>query len=122
VLQTRDSAVQSEDEINKKVGRTIAKQRKAAGYTQEQVSAHLDIGKEAFSRIERGINGVSVGKLFALAELFGCGIETFLIEAKRPLIDPATSADRLLVSLSNADRQLVFELVETLTARLRGAR
>jgi transcriptional regulator with XRE-family HTH domain len=114
--------VQSEDEINKKVGRTIAKKRKAAGYTQEQVSAHLDIGKEAFSRIERGINGVSVAKLFSLADLFGCGVETFFAEAARQLADQPDSTDRLLAGLSKADRQLVVQLVEKLADRLRSNR
>ncbi|MCY4754633.1 helix-turn-helix domain-containing protein [Pelomonas aquatica] len=112
--------MQSEDVINKRFGRTIAKKRKAAGYTQEQVSAHLEIGKEAFSRIERGINGVSVGKLFALADLFGCGVETFFVEAAP--VAKADSTDSLLAGLSEADRQLVVLIVEKLAARLKAPR
>lgn len=114
--------MQSEDEINKKVGRTIARRRKAAGYTQEQVSAHLEIGKEALSRIERGINGVSVSKLFALAELFGCGVETFFVEPARITVDQPDSTDSLLTGLSDLDRQLVVQIVERLTTRLRAHR
>lgn len=114
--------MQSEDEINKKVGRAIAKRRKAAGFTQEQVSVRLDIGKEAFSRIERGINGVSIGKLFALADFFGCGVETFFVDATRQLVDQPDSMDRLLVGLSAEDRQLVVQILETLTTRLKASR
>lgn len=114
--------MQSEDEINKKLGRTIAKKRKAAGYTQDEVSAHLDIGKEAFSRIERGISGASVSKLYALAELFECEVETFFVDGGRRQVDQTDSNERLFAGLSSADRQLVVQIVEKLTARLKAAR
>lgn len=113
--------MRSEDEINKKLGRTIAKRRKAAGYTQEETSAHLDIGKEAYSRIERGLTGASVSKLYALAELFECGIESFFVDGGQRQVDQTDLNERLFAGLNSADRQLVVQIVEKLTARLKAA-
>lgn len=110
--------MQSEDEINKKLGRAIARKRKASGYTQDDVSVHLDIGREAYSRIERGINGASIAKLYALAELFGCEVETFLTEASRSQSEHAVAIERLLSSLSNGDQKLLVRIVEALTPLL----
>ena len=114
--------MQSEDEINKKLGRTIAKKRKAAGYTQDAVSVHLDIGREAYSRIERGITGASVAKLHALAELFGCEVEAFLVETTRRHSEQFDAVERVLSGLSAVDQKLVVRIVEAVTPILKSAR
>jgi len=111
--------VNKEELINQRLGKTIAKKRKAAGYTQEQVAEHLGIGPEAFSRIERGKVGASVAKLFELATLFDCGVETFLVEGSRRTSEQAERMARLLAGLSSADRQLMVNLVDRLAQRLR---
>lgn len=108
-----------EELINQRLGKTIAKKRKAAGYTQEEVAEHLGIGPEAFSRIERGKVGASVSKLFELATLFDCGVETFLVEGSRRTSEQAERMARLLSGLSSADRQLMVNLVDRLAQRLR---
>lgn len=112
--------VSDEDEINKRLGKAIAKKRKAAGFTQDQVAEHLGIGKEAFSRIERGVVGASVAKLYALADLFKCGVETFLIEGSRRLTDQMESIDRAMTDLSPGDRHFVVQLVQQLGKRFKG--
>lgn len=111
--------VSKEELINQRLGKTIAKKRKAAGYTQEEVAEHLGIGPEAFSRIERGKVGASVAKLFELATLFDCGVETFLVEGSRRTSEQAERMARLLAGLSSADRQLMVNLVDRLAQRLR---
>ena len=113
--------MQSEDEINKRLGRTIARKRKAAKYTQDDVSVHLDIGREAYSRIERGITGASVAKLYALAELFDCEVESFLTEASRRPSDNAEAVERVLSNLSNVDQKLLVRIVEALAPVLKKA-
>jgi len=106
--------VQSEDEINKKLGRSIARRRKAAGFTQDDVSVHLDIGREAYSRIERGISGASVAKLYALAELFSCEVEMFFTDAHRSQSRQVEAVERLLSNLSSDEQKLVVRIVEAL--------
>ena len=41
--------------VNKRIGKTIARKRKIAGFTQQEVAEHFIMGNEAFSRIERGL-------------------------------------------------------------------
>lgn len=107
-----------EELINKKIGRTIAKKRKIAGYTQEEVSERLGIGSEAFSRIERGLTSPGIFKLYELADIFECGVETFLVEGSRRPSDQAGHLTKLMGQLSPADRQLVVGIVEKLVRRL----
>ncbi|WP_244141533.1 helix-turn-helix domain-containing protein [Burkholderia gladioli] len=107
-----------EELVNKTIGKTIAKKRNAAGYTQEQVAEHLGIGNEAFSRIERGLVSPGIFKLYEMAELFECGVETFLIEGSRRPTDQAEHMSQMLSRLSAPDRQMVVGIVEKLAVRL----
>lgn len=104
--------------INKKIGNTIARKRKNAGLTQEEVAEGLGLGTEAFSRIERGLVSPGIFKLYELADLFNCGVETFLIEGSRRSSDQASYIDQLLMRNSIADRQVIVSVVEKLSNHL----
>lgn len=104
--------------INQKLGKTIAHKRKVAGFTQEEVADRLGIGSEAFSRIERGLVSPGIPKLYELAELFECGVETFLVEGSRRPTDQAEYLARLIEHLSVADRSLIVAIAEKLARRL----
>ena len=108
-----------EELVNQRLGKTIARRRKAAGFTQDEVAERLGIGKEAFSRIERGIAGASVYRLFELADMFECGIESFLIEGSRRVTEQVELIDRHISGLSMADRQLMVQIVERLARRFK---
>ena len=108
-----------EELVNQRLGKTIARRRKAAGFTQDEVAERLGIGKEAFSRIERGIAGASVYRLFELADMFECGVESFLIEGSRRVTEQVELIDRHISGLSMADRQLMVQIVERLARRFR---
>jgi transcriptional regulator with XRE-family HTH domain len=108
----------SEQAVNKKIGRTIAKKRKATDLTQEEVAEHLGIGTEAFSRIERGLVSPGILKLYELADLFDCGVETFLVEGSRRPSDQAAYIDQMLARNSVLDRQLIVSMVEKLSNHL----
>ena len=105
--------------VNQRLGKTIAKRRLAAGFTQDQVAERLDIGKEAFSRIERGMTGVNVSRLFELADMFEIGVETFVIEGSRRVTEQLELIDRHIKGLSMSDRQLMVQIVERLARRFR---
>lgn len=71
--------------LAKSVGKAISHKRIQAGFTQEQVAEHLEIGMEAVSRMERGIVVPTVVRLAELAQLFGCELADFLREtSNRP--------------------------------------
>lgn len=101
------------------VGRAIARQRVRAGLTQEEVAERLGVGNEAVSRIERGIVIPNIARLFDFASIFGCEATELLSEASPRADDQASRISRLLASLNQADRQLLVEMVECLSGRLR---
>lgn len=105
--------------INKRVGRIIARKRKAAGFTQDEVADKLGIGAEAFSRIERGLNSPGIHKLYELADIFQCGVDTFLVEGSRRSYDQVELMLRSMERLPPVDRQFVLNIVESLTNRLK---
>ncbi|WP_066122593.1 helix-turn-helix domain-containing protein [Bordetella ansorpii] len=109
---------QDEQQFLKRLGQAIAKKRKAAGYTQEKVAEKLEIGSEAVSRIERGLVSPGFPRLFQLADLFGCGIESFFVEGSRRPSDVGERVARMLEGLSESDRTLILAIIERLSKRL----
>lgn len=100
------------------VARAIAKCRAACGLTQELVAERLGIGVEALSRMKRGVALPTVVRLGELAEIFECNIADLVTETSSRAADQASHIARLLSKLGSADRAMVIEIVETLTARL----
>ncbi|MEW6343168.1 MAG: helix-turn-helix transcriptional regulator [Pseudomonadota bacterium] len=100
------------------VGRAIAKQRIASELTQENVAELLGIGLEAVSRMERGVVIPTVVRLFELADIFECEAADLLTEASIRSSDQASHLNRVLSQLSAADRTMLLEVFERLSARL----
>ncbi len=107
-----------EELVNRKIGKTIARKRKIAEYTQEDVAEHLGIGNEAFSRIERGLVSPGIYKLYQLADLFQCRAEEFLTEGSRRPSDQAEYISQMLAKNSVVDRQMIVSVVEKLSRHL----
>jgi transcriptional regulator with XRE-family HTH domain len=105
------------DQLTGRVGRAIARNRVAAGLTQEQVAEQLGIGNEAVSRIERGLVMPNVARLMELADIFDCDISDLLTEASNRSSDQAKHLARLLSGVASRDREMIVEIVERLTAR-----
>jgi transcriptional regulator with XRE-family HTH domain len=108
----------NEQAVNKKIGKTIAHKRRVVDLTQEQVAEHLGIGPEAYSRIERGLVSPGIFKLYELADLFECGVESFLVEGSKRPSDQAAYIAQMLSKNSVADRQLIIAMVEKLSSHL----
>jgi transcriptional regulator with XRE-family HTH domain len=106
------------DRLAERVGRAIARNRIAAGLTQERVAEHLGIGNEAVSRIERGLVMPNIARLMELADVFDCHIADLLTEASSRSSDQAKHLVRLLSGVGSKDRELIMEIVERLTGRL----
>lgn len=53
------------------LGRQIARERKRAGLTQEQLATALGLERTAISRIEQGRQGLDTLQLAAIAEVLG---------------------------------------------------
>lgn len=106
------------DELAKAVGRAIARQRQKAGYNQERVAEHLNIGLEAVSRMERGLVVPTIVRLAELAQLFNCDITELLRESSNRPSEQGVVLAQHLSRLNAADRTMLLELIERLSERL----
>ena len=69
---------------NPAFGNTIRNLRKAAGLTQEQTAAKLqlrgiDISRVVYAQIECGIRNIHIEELVALKQIFGASYDDFFI-------------------------------------------
>ena len=60
------------------LGEKLTQARKAAGLTQADVAAKLNVSRQAVSRWESGQSKPSTGRLLALGELYGVSIDQLL--------------------------------------------
>lgn len=109
----------SKQTINHTVGKAIAKYRKLAGLSQNQLAEALDLGNEAISRIERGLVIPTVERLIKMAEIFDCPVSELLTESSSRPTDEAIYLQSLLSSVDEQDKQMLINLLETLVIRLK---
>jgi transcriptional regulator with XRE-family HTH domain len=72
--------------VKKQLGKNIAKARKAAGFTQQDVADHFHVCITTASGWERGRCEPDMDVLFELADLFGVSIHR-LIDTIKPSTD-----------------------------------
>ncbi|WP_201446319.1 helix-turn-helix domain-containing protein [Burkholderia gladioli] len=101
------------------VGRTVAKKRVEAGFTQEQVAEKLGLQREAIARVERGTAIPTVVRLAELAELFRCKTEDLLGESSTRTIDQANEIASVLEGVSLSDRQMLVHWLSEFAERLK---
>ena len=65
------------DNLQQKIGQGILKYRKAAGLTQEQLAAKLQVAHETVSRMERGVSMPSIMTLHRIADALGVEVQEF---------------------------------------------
>lgn len=106
-------------DINKLIGKTIARYRQKSGFTQEQIAEKLELGNETVSRIERGIIMPNVMRLIELAEIFNCTAADLLGGSSPRAQDQNGYADSLIAGLNEEDRQLVIRMIEMMVERLK---
>lgn len=106
------------EQLSKRVGMAIARQRLRSNLSQEQVAERLGIGSEAVSRIERGIVTPNIDRLVQLAQIFNCETAELLTEGSSRTEDQARKLYDLLSTLETEDRALVVGMMERLVERL----
>ena len=105
------------------IGKNLKKLRKQNGLLQKQVAAELGIGISYYSKIENNQREASVEVLSKVARLYGITIDQVVnMEAAGPkkvrIEDEAASEQmRLLAQLEERDRQIVFEIINTMLTR-----
>lgn len=106
-------------QLHHMIGKAIAKYRKAAGLSQNQLAEALDLGNEAISRIERGIVIPTVERLIKMAEIFDCPVSELLTETSNRPTDEAIYLQSLLASINDGDRKVLIEMIENLITNFR---
>lgn len=108
------------EELQDLVGRQIAKYRKAAGLTQDQLADKLSVALETISRMERGVNTPSIKTLGRIGDALNVPAREFF----PPEID-ATEKDNVLDELVTVlkrrevqEIRLVQEMASTLFTHL----
>lgn len=109
---------EEEKRLAKVIGVAIAKRRKLAGLTQDEVAESLDIGGEAVSRIERGIVIPTVARLVRFAEVFSCPVEELLVESSDRSDDQSKVISSIITRLPSEERASVVEIVRRISELL----
>lgn len=76
-------------------GKRIADLRNKRGISQEYLAEKVDMHPKTISKVERGVNGLSVDNLIAMAEYFSVSLE-FLVG-----IDESINEGDYIISLYN---------------------
>lgn len=105
--------------LNHLIGQAIAKYRKQAALSQEQLAEALGIGYEAVSRMERGVVIPTVDRLIEIAEIVGCPVTELLNQSSSRPTDEVVHLHQLLSSLSVENKLWLMEQVEQWVAKLK---
>ncbi|WP_244126419.1 helix-turn-helix domain-containing protein [Burkholderia gladioli] len=104
------------EEVAKRVGAAIAKQRKAAGHTQARVADALGLEKETVSRIENGVIAPTLFRLSQFAELFDCPISALFGEYRGKGLEDSSEIARLVAELPEDARRAAFRMLAEFVA------
>lgn len=118
--KTATNAIQSnETPLNHLIGQAIAKYRKQAALSQEQLAEALGIGYEAVSRMERGVVIPTVDRLIHIAEIVDCPVTELLNQSSPRPSDEVVHLHQLLCSLSSENKQWLIQQIEAWVRKLK---
>ncbi len=104
------------DDLHLVVGRKIAKYRKAAGLTQQQLGDKLSVALETISRMERGATTPSIKTLGRIGRALGIPAHEFLMPDGGA--SPKDSALDELVTMLKIRKIAEIELVRGMAERI----
>lgn len=104
------------EELAKRVGSAIARQRKAAGYTQARVGDVLGLEKETVSRIETGAITPTLFRIEQFAELFGCPVSVLFGEYRGRSLEDSADVAAALADLPEDARRAALRVVSEFAA------
>ncbi|WP_186116153.1 helix-turn-helix domain-containing protein [Burkholderia gladioli] len=104
------------EELAKRVGSAIAKQRKAAGYTQIRVADALGLEKETVSRIENGVIAPTLFRLAQFAELFNCPVSALFGEYRGKALEDTAEISHLVADLPEDARRAALRMLAEFVA------
>ncbi|WP_206951008.1 helix-turn-helix domain-containing protein [Trinickia acidisoli] len=100
--------------IGKRLGQRIAEQRKALGWTQDQLAEQVGVDTETVSRFERGVAVPSLLTLDKLATVLSTSVSSLLSEASPSPSDQALRISAWLDRLPSEDGDFVVAQIQAL--------
>jgi transcriptional regulator with XRE-family HTH domain len=86
------TTIAGREEINKRFGQLLARRRKRAGISQEQLAETLGLARTSVTNIERGRQPIQLHTLYAIADALG--IEPTDLMPAVPKLTPKTPLER----------------------------
>ena len=76
------SELQQRDIVRRAIGEVIARRRKSAGLTQVEVAHRANMSERELRRIEKGLGGTPLDRLWPLAKALNCTPAELVLEAQ----------------------------------------
>lgn len=97
------------------VGENIAIRRRRLGLSQARLAETLDIGKDALSRMEKGIIAPKMSRLRDIANALGCPVADLFREQDESGTERLAAIAEAFTRLSSEKQQAVVDIVAELT-------
>jgi transcriptional regulator with XRE-family HTH domain len=110
---------QSRTFMAQRLGKIIAAQRKALGWTQSDLAERIGVETETVSRFERGATLPSLPTLEKLSHSLRVGIGKLLTETSIQPDDQVSMLSAWLADLGDGDRDFVLDLIRRTCNHLR---
>lgn len=102
-----------DQELQKSLGKQIAKYRKASRLTQEQLGDKVGLNWKTIGKIERGISFTSLGILYQISAALGRGLDELFVWAPKRKSkiedDPSEAAIAIIREISVTERAFTVE-------------
>ena len=112
--------------VDRHVGRRVRERRIALGLTSEELAGALSITYQQLHKYERGINRVSAGRLYQIAEALQTSVDFFYAGVPTERVErPCATRERLMLETARAFgdirdprvRAVIGELARALAGR-----
>ncbi len=119
-----DTAGMREQDLLKQLGRQIARFRKSAGMTQDQLGSKVGLNWKTIGKIERGESFTSLGTLYQIGGVLGRGLDELFAWSPRRKARSDEDATELAVAfireVASSDRAFTIEDASKLLSILGG--
>jgi transcriptional regulator with XRE-family HTH domain len=101
--------------INKEIGRKIKTKRNEIGFKQEVLASELGISQSALSRMENGVEDISVIVLLKLSKILNTHISYFIAESLTALtINTNNERIKLIEEMLSKNEKLIEQHVKVI--------
>lgn len=116
-MKTKSSSKQA-PKIGVQLGQNIARERRAKGWTQQELAERVGIESVTLSRIETGTSLPSIERLSAIADALDVAMSGLVSGVSQHASDQTHEIAAYMKVLSPNDRRLLVDMFKQLASRL----